>query len=57
MGETYEVRARLLSAAASWLASDQWFNAAPPGPNDDAEMEYKDENLLEAARAFVAAHD
>jgi hypothetical protein len=54
---TYNERALLLSAAARCLASEQYFNAAQPGPNDDAEMELNDDQLEAAARAYVAAAD
>jgi hypothetical protein len=47
----------LLAAAARWMASDHHFNASQPGPNDDAEMEYRDEGLIVAARKFVEAHE
>jgi hypothetical protein len=57
MSDRYDTREQLLSAAASWMASHHYFNGSLPGPTDDAEMEYKDELLLDAAREFVEAHD
>lgn len=55
--DRYITREALLSQAATYLASEHHFNAShTPGPNDDAEMEYNEERLLLAARAFVEAH-
>lgn len=52
---TIQERTELLSAAASWISSDLHFQAASPGPHDDAEMELRDDELEAAARKFVAA--
>lgn len=54
---TIQERTELLSAAASWISSDLHFQAANPGPHDDAEMELRDDELEAAARKFVAALD
>jgi hypothetical protein len=50
----YEARHKLLSAAAGWLSSYHYFEQSHPGPNDDAEMQMKDEMLDTAAREYAA---
>ncbi len=52
----YETRAKLLSAAASVMASRFYLESRLPGPNDDAEEEYNDHHLLVMAREYVEAH-
>lgn len=54
--DRWDATRRLVSASAGWLSSHHHFEASLPGPYDDAEMELKDEMLLDAARAYVAAH-
>ncbi len=53
----FEARVKLLSTAASCMASEYHFFHAHPGPNDDAEMEYNDMRLLEAAYDLLALAD
>jgi hypothetical protein len=53
----YETREELLVAALGFLQSEHHFNAHGPSATEDAEMEYKEEILLESAREFVKAHE
>jgi hypothetical protein len=52
----FNTRENLLAQAATWMASEHNLNHRLPGPSDDAEMEYRDELLLQAAREYVEAH-
>lgn len=54
--EKVTTKSRLLAAATQWVASDLYFQSRPPGPNDDAQMDLNDDQLLEAARNYVEAH-
>lgn len=55
--ERIQTQNELLAAAASWIASDLHQQTRMPGACDDAEAEMNDENLLDAARRFVAANE
>lgn len=59
MGSSERIQAQneLLAEASSWIASDLYRQTRMPGACDDAEAQMNDENLLDAARRFVAAHD
>ncbi len=59
MGSSDRVQAQnqLLASAASWIASDLHRQTRMPGSCDDAEAQMNDENLLDTARRFVAAHE
>jgi hypothetical protein len=52
----YESRDRLISAALNVAQSEIYQRSRLPGPNDDAEADYLDDQLLSAARSFVEAH-
>lgn len=55
--DSYDARERLLSRAASFLASEHYHRTVTGNPNEDAEMEYAEDGLLEAAREFVKAYE
>lgn len=51
-------RNTLVAAAAAFASSYFHFENGPnPGPYDDAQMEYQEDQLLVAARIYVKAHE
>lgn len=50
-------RQALLAAAAAYIASEKHLEHSSPGPNDDAEMEYKDDALEDAALKYLVAKE
>lgn len=53
----FQAKLELLSAAVSCVCSDLSMQTRMPGPNDDAESQLNDENLLDVARRYVKAHE
>jgi len=57
MSAKYEAKRKLLGAALSCVASDMHAEDHPEDPHNDADAEYREDALLDAARNFVEVHD
>ena len=49
-----QAREELLAAAHSFVSSRLFMDSRPPGPDDDAEMEIKQDYLDEKVRAYAS---
>jgi hypothetical protein len=53
MGNPHEARDKLIHAALTFVTTRMWQDMKLPGPTDDAEDEYNEERLAEAAKEYV----